>query len=146
METNVIPVDLPQEEVFKRILDHIRGEKYLLLLRKRGYDITKVVPPSHIEVMLGSSWGARGKMDIEVTPSDEGSLIEVNFEVVSGKIELVGCGLLLFFVGLLKPFLLLIVGAVASPVFLSWLDVYTAKDGLVTELKQLFQNRYFLLN
>lgn len=141
----VISVDLPQEEVFKRILDHIRGKRYLLLLRKRGYEVFPS-SPSRIEVRLGTSWGARGKVDIEVTPSDTGSLVEMNFELLSGKTELVGSSLLLFFVGLLKTFLLPIVGAVTSPIFLSWFDVYTAKDELITELKQLFQNHTSSVN
>jgi hypothetical protein len=140
METSAMFVGLPREEAFKRIFDHVQGKKYLLIWRKREYNITKAVFPSRIEVRMDASWGTMGKLSIEVVPSDGGSSIHVSFKPVSGKTVAVGSVLMVFLTGIFKTFLLPIVGAVTSPVFLSWFNIYSAKGELLTELKQLFQN------
>lgn len=146
MKTSTMFVSLPREEAFKRVLEHVQAKRYLLVWRKREYNVAKAVFPSFIEVRMGASWGAMGKMNIEFVACDRGSSIQMNFELVGGKTEAVGCGLLVFLAGMLKIFLLPIVGLATSPIFLSFIDVYSAKDELITELKQLFTNHTSLPN
>jgi len=140
MDASSMFVGLPREEAFKKIVAHIRGKKYLLICRKREYDVISTTFPSCIEVRVGASWGAVGKLIIELIPSDEGSLIQTRFQPISGKVIAVGCGLIVFITAIFKIFLLPIVGICTSPIFLSWVDVYHAKDKLMNQLKQLLRS------
>lgn len=71
-------------------------KKYLFICRKREYEIINTTFPSRIEVRVGASWGAVGKLIIELIPSDEGSLIQTRFQPISGEVIAVGCGLIVF--------------------------------------------------